>query len=584
VIISFYKDQFYKFVFFLFFICIINFTCCENIFATTGDSAGTDKIQVTADSLKVNNEENYAEFIGDVVAVHKDMTIASDRLQIYYDKTSENNKTSVQGEESIKKIIAEGNVTIVSDGRIANSEKAEYMTKTGMLVLTGKNASITSNKNSITGDRIIFNRSLGSVKISGNPVNRVKAIFFANKKSSEFNILKSDKADSEMIPVKKNSEVKTESETGRATEVVAEVVQDELPEKPAFQEVYTPIVKNEHNETECKQPPELTEEKNGPKVENLADEDNHSIQLVDLTVPDEKKKLILSEIPEAPGLVAEEVAAGNLMTKIGIVFVDQKKLFGGNDYNLLLNNYLAQFSTEECKGITFLKLSKNDYPNEYSLVNNLQSITANDPFNNTSLLKTSRDLGLNAIVMATVCDIFAEKETGGILWFRGDRDVMMLRVVVEVYDTESGAKIFDESFMRKTGIDEAASKKIISEKKIDQAVLVKVLKEITKEAADKFSDVLTAQHWTGFLKSTDKENIIISSGRNTGLKPGNLLEVYDTKTIKGYNDSKFIIIGNKTGMLQITEVSPDTSQAVLVAGTEIREGNLLKPKQPVSKK
>ncbi len=576
-----YKDRFYQFIFSLFFLSIINFTCVEIISAATADGAGTDKIQVTADSLNVNNEENYAEFIGNVMAVHKDMTIDSDRLQIYYDKTSENNKASAQDEGSIKKIIAEGAVTIVSEGRIANSEKAEYMIKTGVHVLTGKNASITSNKNSITGDRITFNRSLGSVKVAGDPVSRVKAIFFANKKSSEFNILKSDKADSEMVSIKKNSEVKTESEIGTAQAVVAEVVQEQVPVKPAIQEVYTPIVKNEHNEPECKQTLQLTEEKNDLEVEDLADEDNNSIQLAALTIPDEEKKPATIEIPEEPILVAEEVAAGNLTTKIGIISVDQKQSFGGNDYNMVLNNYLARFSTEECKGITFLKLSKNNYPS----VNNIQSIMAtDDPFNKISLLKTSRDIGLNAIVMATISDIFTEKETSGMLWFRDNHDVMRLRVMVEVYDTESGAKIFNESFIRKTDIDEAASKKFASEKKVDQTVVAKLLKEITKEAADKFSDVLKAQHWTGFLKSTDKENIIISSGRDTGLKPGNLLEVYDTKTIKGYNDSKFIIIGNKVGMIQITEVSPDTSQAVLVAGTKIRKGNLLKPKQPVIKK
>ena len=557
--ISFYKKRFYKFAFSLFLVCIINLTCFKIISAATGNGAKTDKIQVTADSLNVNNEENYAEFIGDVMAVHKEMTISSDRLQIYYEKKSESNKTSAQDEESIKEIIAEGNVAIVSEGRIANSEKAKYMTKTGVLVLTGKNAKITSNKNSITGDKIIFNRSLGSVNVTGDPANRVKAIFFANKKSSEFNILKNDKSDSEIISTKENFEVVQKNEIETTHETVAEVVEDKIDKKAL----------------------KSTEYKNDLDVEALADDD--SIQLAALTIPDKENKkpaASLSKIPEKPILVAEEVATGELLTKIGIILVDQKKSFRGNNYNPVLNNYLAKFSAEECKGIIFSKLSKNDYPS----VNNIPSIMVNDPFNNTNLLKTSRNFGLNAIVMANVCDIFTKKETSGILWFRDKHDVMMLRVAVKVYDTESGAKIFDESFIRKTDIDEAASKKIISEKKVDQMVLAKILKDITKEAADKLSDVLTAQHWTGFLKSTDKEKIIISSGRNTGLKPGNLLEVYDTKTIKGYKDSKFIIIGNKTGMIQITEVSPDTSQAILVAGAKIRKGDLLKPKQPVGKK
>ena len=82
----------------------------------------------------------------------------------------------------------------------------------------------------------------------------------------------------------------------------------------------------------------------------------------------------------------------------------------------------------------------------------------------------------------------------------------------------------------------------------------------------------------------NKNNIIISSGRATGLKPGNVLEVYDTKTIKGYQGRNFLLPADKIGLLQVTEVSPETSQAVLVAGTKIEEGCLLKPRQPVNEK
>ncbi|MCD6273156.1 MAG: hypothetical protein J7K30_10000, partial [Deltaproteobacteria bacterium] len=279
--IFFCKGRLYKFLFFLFFIYVIDFSFFAIVSSAAADGAESDKIQITADNLNINNEENYAEFIGTVKAVHKDMTIDSDRLKIYYDKGPGNSGTSAQGEESIKKIIAEGNVTIVSEGRIANAEKADYMTKTGVLILTGKDARITNEKNSITGGKITFNRLLGNVKVVADPQKRVKAIFFANKKSSEFNLLKSSKDDLNKAVVKDGSTKEPESDsTATATQVavavavaVADVIQDEVvEEEPAFDESGEP---DEEQATTL----EVTGESDKVEVEDLADEDDGSTRV-----------------------------------------------------------------------------------------------------------------------------------------------------------------------------------------------------------------------------------------------------------------------------------------------------------------
>ena len=119
---------------------------------------------------------------------------------------------------------------------------------------------------------------------------------------------------------------------------------------------------------------------------------------------------------------------------------------------------------------------------------------------------------------------------------------------------------------------------------IDNKLLTKQLRSMAKEAVSRMDDVLTEQPWTGFVKTTDKGKIIISSGKATGLKPGNLLEVYDTKTIKGYQGRNFLLPADKIGLLQVTEVSPETSQAILVAGRKIEDDCLLKPSQPDDEK
>jgi lipopolysaccharide export system protein LptA len=573
--ISFCKGRLYKFLFFLFFIYAIGFSffCIVSSFAA--DEAESDKIQITADNLNINNEENYAEFIGTVKAVHKGMTIDSDRLKIYYDKGPENSGTFSQDEKSIEKIIAEGNVTIVSEDRIANADKADYVTKTGVLVLTGEDARITNGKNSITGGKIIFNRFLGNVKVVADPQKRVKAIFFANTKSSEFNLLESGKDDLNKAVVKDGSTKELESGiNATVTQVaVADVIQDEVMEEAVFDESGEP---DAGQATKI----DVTGESDKIEVEDLADEHDGSTMVAALTVPGHGiKKVPKLRAIENPVLVYEEIDIGELKNKIGIIFTDQQDELGVGNYNTLLNDYIMNLSIEEFDDIIFLKLNQDTYS---SANNNFSGNELSQFANNSSgLLKIGRDMGLNAIVIGTISDIFTENETRGILWFRDNYNLLTIKVIIDGYDTETGAKIFSENLTSKFDIGEADFKRFASEKTIDNTLLAKQLRGIAEKFVARIGDILTAQRWTGFFKSINKDNLIISSGRTTGLKPGNVLEVYDTKIIKGYQGKSFFLPDNKIGLVQVTEVGPDTSQAVLVAGTAIEDGCLIKPRQTV---
>jgi lipopolysaccharide export system protein LptA len=589
--IFFYKDRLYKVLFSLFFICIIDFSFLFSESSAAVDAAEADKIQVSADSLNINNEENYAEFIGSVKAVHKDMTINSDRLKIYYDQKSKNSETSSQNEGSIKKIIAEGNVIIVSDGRTANSQKAVYMTKNGMLILTGKDARITNKQNYITGSKIIFNRSSGNVKVIGKPDRRVKAIFFTKDQSSEFNILKSNKDDLNKTVVKDTSIKEAGSGTTAKQVAVADVISDGTPEEPSLEEAEDETLEKptevDKSDTQQAAALKVTEDSDKVEVEDLEVEDleaaltapgseiKPSPQVSPEVLPEVLPEIFIGEIGE-PVLVSEAVATEDLKNKIGVVFVEQKERIGGNDYNTVLNDYLIKSAANKIDDIMFLKLGKDKYP-EF-----------NDVFFNNKIspdiLKQSRELGLNAIAIASIADIFTDKERKGILWFRNDYNMLIIRVFVDVYDTETGSKIFYESFTRTIDIDEEALEKLHSEKIIDHDLLTKQLRSMAKEAVSRLDDILTDQPWTGFVKATDKGKVIISSGKATGLKPGNLLEVYDTKKIKGYQGINYTLPDNKIGIIQVTEVSPETSQAVLVAGRKIEDGCLLKPSRPDDEK
>lgn len=146
-----------------------------------------EQIQIVADKLITNSAEKFAEFVGDVRASQGNLVINSERLRIYYRDDPDRDKNQIGGQESIKQIIASGNVHLSFEEYKAKADQAEYDLDTQVIVLTGENSTITSGKNILTGSKINVDRKNGQIKVEGIPHKRVKAVFYPKEKSSKQN-------------------------------------------------------------------------------------------------------------------------------------------------------------------------------------------------------------------------------------------------------------------------------------------------------------------------------------------------------------------------------------------------------------
>ena len=168
------------------------------LYVFTGFSAGQSEtkaaakqtqdepIQITADQLISDNKEQWAEFIGNVKAVQADWVITSDKLRIYYAGGLLNSEEkSNTAEQSLKKIVATGNVKIISEQYSADAEMAEYDTQSMTIILSGEDAKLFSGKNSITGSKIILYQKEGRIKVEGSKNKRIKAVFYSEGKASD---------------------------------------------------------------------------------------------------------------------------------------------------------------------------------------------------------------------------------------------------------------------------------------------------------------------------------------------------------------------------------------------------------------
>ncbi|MDM8553887.1 LptA/OstA family protein [Desulfococcaceae bacterium HSG7] len=141
-----------------------------------------EKIHITSDKLISGGEQRYVEFIGDVKATQGDSVILSDTLKIYYKKDSvKPDGSPASDEQSLKKIVATGNVKIKLDAKDVETQEAVYMVEERIIILTGENSKIISGTDSVAGSRITLYRDSGRMKVESTTKKRVEAIFYSGE-------------------------------------------------------------------------------------------------------------------------------------------------------------------------------------------------------------------------------------------------------------------------------------------------------------------------------------------------------------------------------------------------------------------
>lgn len=114
-------------------------------------------VEVTADSLRVDQATGQAVFTGNVLIGQGDMRLSAATVTVVYGDG---------GQQRIKTLDASGGVTLVSGGDAAEAGAAVYDIESGQVVLTG-DAIVTRGDSVIAGDRIEVNLKDGTAAVSG---------------------------------------------------------------------------------------------------------------------------------------------------------------------------------------------------------------------------------------------------------------------------------------------------------------------------------------------------------------------------------------------------------------------------------
>lgn len=149
----------------------------RNVF---GFEKGSDSspIQIKSDSLVARNDANYAEFIGNVSTTQGTTLITSEKLKIFFSSEPEQKGKKDNTQESIKKVVASGNVVIRMENRTAYTAQAEYTPSSKVIVLSGPNSKVISGNNYVIGEKITVYVNEDRVMVERSKEKQVEAVFY----------------------------------------------------------------------------------------------------------------------------------------------------------------------------------------------------------------------------------------------------------------------------------------------------------------------------------------------------------------------------------------------------------------------
>lgn len=123
-------------------------------------------VEVTADSLSVDQGTGQATFAGNVVVKQGEMTISAGTARIEY----------LPDGKGIAKVLLDGRVMFASPTDAAEADAAAYTIASGEVVMTG-NVLLTQGQTTISGNKLVYNLDAGTGSMEG----RVQTVFVPGK-------------------------------------------------------------------------------------------------------------------------------------------------------------------------------------------------------------------------------------------------------------------------------------------------------------------------------------------------------------------------------------------------------------------
>ena len=114
-------------------------------------------VEVTSDTLSVDQASGGAVFSGNVVVAQGDLRLQAGEVEVRYDEES----------QEIARLLATGGVTLATATEAAEASEADYDLAAGTLTLSGE-VLLTQGSSAISADRMVVDLEAGTALMEGN--------------------------------------------------------------------------------------------------------------------------------------------------------------------------------------------------------------------------------------------------------------------------------------------------------------------------------------------------------------------------------------------------------------------------------
>lgn len=264
-----------------------------------------------------------------------------------------------------------------------------------------------------------------------------------------------------------------------------------------------------------------------------------------------------------------------LRKKVVILPFENTTFISDQEIGQLFMNRFTDLLANDCDNVLWVKPGDPGYPKALDRVPRLES----GRVDNMTLLEMGRASGVNAFLLGNVASVDAEEKEKGFFIFRDTHYYESAQIGFQVYDTETGAKLLDESLKESVEVDGAEFDAIIAKDLKAMYELNQTLDRIAVDGAEKICETLGKTPWQGYVVAVQDGKIILSSGRETGMTAGDVLAVYRVgEVIEGKFGQRFMIPGALAGEIEITAVADGRAEARPLDEADVAVGCTVKLK------
>lgn len=280
---------------------------------------------------------------------------------------------------------------------------------------------------------------------------------------------------------------------------------------------------------------------------------------------------VFSGIKKTTGRIARDItgSGSGLKKKVAIGWVQDATSFSGTDLGTYFGTRLAENVGRACSDILLADAGESEGLKTFF------AKTSGRP-EPVALADAGRAMGLNAILSARILEVGTFLKPAGMLWFKGNETWLRMIFNIEVYDTETGAKLLAENLIHEMELEGEQSQHIDEKKPEAMPFLKSAMDEPLSDLAEKICDALHTEPWKAFVTSVSGDAVVLSAGKNSGLVPGDALIVYQSHRVITGVEGRYYLPGVRIGEIQITSVHANRSEAVRVSGEAGAVGDIVK--------